>query len=295
MKKIDLLRVLFTATISTSLFTTVLGNRAANAITFNFDFETAPNGDPLDAYLIDGDGQTIGSTLYSTTLKNVHTIWNSIGINITVNSKNNKPLGLFQSNCLPLGGFSNNGFTAPCNVGTENNGDPDLATGDGGYGSITYNTPPQGNVLIIEENPGTNRRSLGSPLGVPDDDGGGGKIRFDFDRTILSSVKIGQIGLIDDVKGSIFVKYLDTTSNFTQNVNLTTENALTFFEPTDGQIDYLEVNFDGSGAISGVFFSEFDFVATPVPEPSTIIATLVSLGFGGILKKRASLNRTDDK
>ena len=251
------------------LLTTVLGQKA-QAATFNLDFETTLDGRTLNARRIDGPGQ-FG---YSTTAGNVNEIWEDAGITITT-SGTSAPLGLFQSNCLPRRGVSNDGFTTRCNR-SNSLGDPDLATGNGSYGDITYDTAPQGNVLIFEENPG-NR--------TPDDIASGGTIRFDFDRRVLSSVKIDEIGLIDDVRGSIFVKYLDGTTDFRQNISVSEENALTFFSPTDGQVDYFTVSFNGSGALSGVVFSEFK----QVPEPMTILGTLTAGVFGFIAKrKRAS-------
>jgi len=149
-------------------------------------------------------------------------------------------------------------------------GDPDLATGKGNYGSVSYDTPSQGVLLIIEENAGN---------GIPDDLGNGGKIRINFDRSILSSVKIGEITLVDDVRGSILVTYNDGTSNFNPTFNLTEENELSTYNPTDGQVDYLEVDFSGrSGAIGSVFFTEFNTVAVEVSEPSKILLSLFSLG-----------------
>ena len=80
------------------------------------------------------------------------------------NNRNNaKDFWLYNSSCYPNGGC----------VG----GDQDLATGSGRYthygATIRYNTPDQGNVLIIQENNHT-----------PDDDAGGGWINFDFDQAV---------------------------------------------------------------------------------------------------------------
>ncbi|MEO0534538.1 MAG: PEP-CTERM sorting domain-containing protein [Cyanobacteria bacterium P01_A01_bin.123] len=89
------------------------------------------------------------------------------GLTLSASNKNNrnssKDLWLYNSSCDPSGGC----------VG----GDPDLATGTGSYNhngwKIRYNTPDQGNVLIVQENNHT-----------PDDDAGGGWINFDFDQAI---------------------------------------------------------------------------------------------------------------
>ena len=237
-------------------------SQLAQAAGFNLDFETDASGNALDAIALDTHGANDRTDIGS--------LWSSIGIDISTNVS--APLGLFQSNCLPQGGTSNDGFTVPCNS-SSSDGDPDLATGDGSYGSITYNTPPQGNVLILEENPGN---------GEPDDDGGGGTITFDFNRALLTSVKIGQIGLIDDAGGEIVVNFLDGTS-YTQEITNLGENDLTFFTiPSDKQVANFSIEFDGSGAISGVVFTEFQ----AVPEPLTILGAGSAIAFGASFKRK---------
>ncbi|MEM8779087.1 MAG: PEP-CTERM sorting domain-containing protein [Cyanobacteria bacterium P01_G01_bin.49] len=252
-------------------FVSILGvlntNSKARAASFNLDFDTDAQGNALNAQELDthlpGERVDVGS------------LWQSIGIDISGDSK--APLGLFQTECLPSGSgaVSNNGFTTPCESGGD--GDNDLATGDGQYKDIVYDTIPQGNALIFEENPGN---------GVPDDIAKGGTITFDFDRTFLSSVKLGEIGIIDDASGTIVVNFLDGTK-FTQSITSTEENDLRFFTVPDKQIANFSVEFNGSGAISGVAFTEFTAIPE-INEPSTIlgVATVVALGTG--LKRKKS-------
>lgn len=240
----------------------------AQAAGFTLDFDTDANGNPLNANQLDG----AGSNGFSTTADNIGDLWSSLGITITDNKS--APLGLFNSNCLPKGGVSNDGFTAPCNT-SRRNGDPDLATGNGAYKGVTYNTAPQGNVLILEENAGN---------GTPDDIASGGTIRFSFNRALLSSVKLDQIGIIDDARGKIRVNFLDGTK-LVQTITNREENELQFFNiNADKQVKDFEVSFKGSGAISGVAFSELKSVE-PVPEPMTILGSVVAVGMGAGLKR----------
>jgi hypothetical protein len=152
------------------------------------------------------------------------------------------------------------------------NGDNDLATGKGSYGKISYDTEAQGNALIFEENPGN---------GTPDDTARGGEIRFDFNRTLLSSVKIDKIGIVDDAQGEIIVNYTDG-SQFFQTITNSKENQLQFFNPDSKQVQDFVVKFNGSGAISGVVFSEFNPVGEPtdVPEPMAGLGLLLVGGYG---------------
>lgn len=248
--------------------TLLLFSGSAQAVTFTLDFMTDAFGNPLDPMALDthatlADRVEIGS------------LWSSLGINIET-ANTSAPLGLFNTNCQPKGGTSLSGFTTPCEVGSD--GDNDLATGIGSYGNISYNTAPQGNALIFEENPGN---------GIPDDIAAGGKAFFLFDQTIVSSARIGEIGIIDDANGTITVNYLDGTPQFTQSITNSEENQLQFFTVPDGQVESFSVEFDGSGAISGVIFTEFelqeDLVA--VPEPVSGVGAIVVLGLGMLVKR----------
>lgn len=235
---------------------------SAQAASFNLDFETDAFGNALDAKALDTHSKN-GRI-------DIGQLWADLGITITGSKSGGAPLGLFNTNCAPKGGTSNSGFTVACEEGR--NGDNDLATGKGSYGNISYDTQAQGNALIFEENPGN---------GTPDDTAKGGEIRFDFNRSLLSSVKIEKIGILDDAQGEITVNYMDG-SQFVQSITNAKENQLQFFNPDNKQVQDFVVKFNGSGAISGVIFSEFNPIGEPadVPEPMAGLGLLLVGGYG---------------
>lgn len=239
----------------------------AQAAQFTLDFETDPNGNVLDAIALDthapGERTEIGD------------IWNSIGIDIGVENTN-QPLGLFNSNCLPFGGTSENGFTTPCDDG-QNSGDPDLATGTGSYDSISYDTPPQGNLLILEENPGDGR---------PDDSASGGTIIFDFDENIVISAVLEELVFVDDAQGEITVFFTDGTTQ-TEAFQATQENQLLLFNGFEQKsLDSFQINFDNSGGVGAVVFSEYQTESQAIPEGETTLGLLLTGGLVGICKLR---------
>jgi hypothetical protein len=263
-----------------------LATPSASAYDFVLDFETDSQGNTLDANQLDthGNGNRV----------DVGNLWSDIGITITGDPKRgNAPLGLFNSNCKPYDdGVSLDGFTQACGT-SKDNGDDDLATGQGFYneksnGDFTYggqnykygyNTDPQGNVLIFEENPGN---------GTPDDTGIGGEIFFNFDRSKLERVVIESIGIIDDAKGEILVEYMDG-STFSETINIRNENELKFFNPDQKDVKNFMVKFNGSGAVTGVTFAEFKQTPAPVPEPAGLLGLAIAGGFGArTLRKRQS-------
>jgi hypothetical protein len=270
---------------------------SASANDFVLDFETDAQGNTLDANQLDthGNGNRV----------DIGNLWSDIGITITGNPNDNAPLGLFNSNCKPYDdGISLSGFTQACGTSTSN-GDDDLATGEGYYGqdrngsfrydvngngriqrnserfNYYYNTVPQGNVLIFEENPGD---------GIPDDKGGSYARRmvFDFDREKIEEVVIGSIGIIDDATGKIRVNYTDNTW-FEQEITNAGENDLRFFNPDQKDVKDFWVEFNGSGAVSGVTFAKFKEKPAPVPEPTGLLGLAIAGGFGvRTLRKRQS-------
>jgi hypothetical protein len=241
-----------------------LAGQPVQAASFTLDFEMDPLGNDLDPLVLDSSNSTV----------DIGSLWSSIGITIST-ANTNAPLGLFDSNCLPQGGTSHNGFTVPCNT-SPSLGDPDLATGNGSYGSISYNTPPQGNLLILEENPGN---------GIPDDTANGGTILFTFDRTVLNSVKIGEIVFVDDAQGSIKVFFLD--GSFEERFfDIDDENGL--FSATnfaDKEVESFSINFDGSGGIGAIVFTDFDRYPEAIPfETKGEWGALVACGLLGLLR-----------
>ena len=117
-------------------------------------------------------------------------LWSSYGLKM---DSDVKELWLYESNCKPGNGTSENGFTNKCT-----GGDPDLATGKGEYDDITYDSPEQGKVLIIQEN-----------KGKPDDyanRSNPGTISFKF--TDKLGVDFNNIGLLDfDDPGQPFFNF----------------------------------------------------------------------------------------
>lgn len=259
----------------------------AQASSFTLDFNTAPDGTALNPYQLDSlSGQTLGTQTFSTSSGNIGNIWKSIGIGIgAIDSK--APLGLFNTNCLPYSsdgtpGRSVDGFTQPCNLDNRD-GDPDLATGAGSYNAVSYDTVPQGNALIFEETPG---------IGLPDDTTYGGTIQFDFDlETVLASVKLSQVGIVDNTEGTLVVNFIDGSS-VTKTLNNNRENQLQFFNLSDTEqmkvVKNFSVAFNGSGAVTGVVFSEFQ-QREKIPEPTVLWGVLAATGIGfGYKRGRSS-------
>ncbi|MEM1367507.1 MAG: PEP-CTERM sorting domain-containing protein, partial [Cyanobacteria bacterium P01_H01_bin.15] len=239
----------------------------------------------------------------------------SIGITIT-KSQTNAPVGLFNSNCLPVGSGarSNQGFTRLCEGENpiNNNGDNDLATGTGvnpdgnalfNPGSppppfsncltpppdqVNFCTEPQGNVLIFEENPGD---------GNPDDEVDNGKVTFDFNDRFV--VRIQEIFAIDDIEATLEIVFRDGDT-FSETLDVVgVENAVVSFGTgspfsnnplpiPDKNVDSFSIQLSNpsgtstsSGAISGVVFSDFP----ELPEPSTYLG-LGTLGLLMLARKK---------
>jgi hypothetical protein len=287
---------------------------SASANDFVLDFETDAQGNSLRNYdpTLPGTNPNQLDTHGSGDRVDIGSLWSDLGITIRGERERNNefvsydsPLGLFNSNCKPSDdGISLSGFTQACGTSTQN-GDDDLATGEGYYGqdrngsfrydvngngsiqrnserfNYYYNTVPQGNVLIFEENPGD---------GIPDDKGGSYARRmvFDFDREKIEEVVIGSIGIIDDATGKIRVNYTDNTW-FEQEITNAGENDLRFFNPDQKDVKDFWVEFNGSGAVSGVTFAKFKEKPAPVPEPTGLLGLAIAGGFGvRTLRKRQS-------
>lgn len=192
----------------------VLSAGSASALTINFDEGLA--GTP-------GDGTRITNQYkadYGVTFKREGT-----------NKQNG--LVLYDTECISrtINGqtsTSSNGFTDTCT-----GGDEDLATGRGRYGISSYHksvlesigspqanharykydTPEQGNVLILQEGSGN----------TPDDDANGGRVSLKFntkanssDLSFVNGITLQKFGFLDldeevirDAKLSFLVDYLD--------------------------------------------------------------------------------------
>ena len=286
---------------------------ASPSLAFSIDFQKAPDitlggtavADvyDLDAYDIDSaGGQTINysngtSSTFSTTTNNVGSIWNPLGVNITHSGN----LGLFQSNCKPNGGNGSatsggTNYTDLCNI-NNNDGDPDLATGYGNYGTSpndeSYATNPRGNLLILEESTGDS---------IPDDKGGNGNlIEVAFDNGVLDDVELESVTIVDDASGHITVTFRDastetilfdnsvTSGSIYDNITNTTEyvageNAVAVYGGfTQGKdVEKFRISFDGSGGFGAFAFSEFSGETVEVPfEFSPSLGLIFSLGMFG--------------
>ena len=262
--------------------TSIITTTPVSAQGFLLDFNNDPQGNPIDAIAIDSESDA--------NRIDVGSLFNSLGIDIST-SGTNAPLGVFNSNCLPFNndgtpGTSNNGFTQPCNI-NGGTGDPDLATGQGSYNNITFDTEPQGNLLILEENPGN---------GIPDDIGSGGSIIFDFDRSILSRVIVGDITFVDDAAGNVEINFLDGGTDVIVPFDLEEENQLFSISEIfnvnnlfNREVNNITINFDGSGGLASLFFTEFEFAPIEVPETSNIFGLFVMVGLGVILKNNSKI------
>lgn len=265
------------------ILTLLLGGKAHG---FNLDFERDSSNTRLDAQVLDKDATPIGN------------IWRSVKISTRLTPN---PAGLFQSNCTPLGGVSTPLHPVEC----ASNG---LATGIGEYLDIEYNTPPQGNILIIEHNPGD---------GIPQNSPHGGIIRFDFD----TGVSAKKIGIVDHAQGHIYIEYSDG-SNKSLYFNHTHRNQLEFYDIPNSEVKFIEVFFVGDGGITGLDLSPVGISwmggsaaaalgglavlklfsqspapepqpvpipepqPVPVPEPKFLLGTLVALGLGFLFKRK---------
>lgn len=222
-------------------------------------------GDALNAYLLDGAGQ-YG---YSTTSGNIGNIWAGEGVYITTDYTNggNDPLGLFNSNCNTSYGNITSANSTAC-ASNRNNGDRDLATGQGSYGNVSYNTESQGNLLIFEEHAG--RKG-------PDDNAKGGTITFDVTG---KGWTLDEIGFVDDIKNGLITYTFFDDSTETDTIKIDEENGLKFFAPAQvKEIKTVAVKYHGSGAISGLRFKELEPVIPTIPEPT---AALGLIAFGTV-------------
>lgn len=252
-----------------SLILTMTFVLKAKAETFNFNFESDPDGNYLDPFTLDKNTGETG--------KIVGEIWRSQGVIISTKNTD-RPVGLFQSNCVPENGKSLTATEVPCRQGEF--GSNGLATGQGDYlldniRDWNFQTEPQGNILIIEENPGN---------GVPQDSPRGGTIRFDFDRTVLSSVVANRIGIVDNAKGTIKVKFMDG-EEYIKEFNQEERNQLEYYKIPEGEIEYIEVTFEGNGGITGVEFDKFIALGIPnvlpaLAAPAFLTPALIG---GGVL------------
>lgn len=261
----------------------------AQAAGLTLDFQTAPDGTILDPNALDGSGQVIGGETFSTSLGNIDRLFNANGINLTATpNSSSSTLGLFNSNCTPSSGGFNSAGTVACGT-SRSNGDDDLATGTGfnpfgeqAVNGINFDSTPQGNLLIFEENRGN---------GTPDDSGSGGTFSFSFDRDIIQRAVLQEVVVVDDVSGNIELFFTDNTTQIVDFEGLVENDVVTLGTGIIQQQDLasFNINFDGSGGLSSVVFAEFADSSSnntgAVPEGETVFGLIAAAGLFGLKKK----------
>ena len=292
------------AAATTAIGTGALSAGSARAFTINFDEGLAG---------IAGDG-----TLITDQYKQNY--------GVTFDSTNNRAtdygLVLYDTECISRrkGGkdsISLDGFTNICT-----GKDEDLATGTGKYGNYDYDTPLQGNVLILQEN---------SNYANPDDDLKGGEVSLGFNTVddgnlfFEGGVTFEKFGFVDldeaiirDKKLSFTFEYVDSNRNpfiiddtnyadYIEELLLSSDwdgndlegdNSLReyYFKNDTGTFDGVKdvsVEFNNvSGAIAYFEYTEAQPLQedpVDIPEPSAAIA-LIAMVLGGAKLRRKNTN-----
>ncbi|MEM6424870.1 MAG: hypothetical protein AAF728_06900 [Cyanobacteria bacterium P01_D01_bin.128] len=286
MKSNNLKKILGVLSVATCLVAASGGN--AYAIRIDFDEAELPGyGEAVTDQLQDDYGISFSATDKS--------------------GNNSRTLWLYDTDCDPNGGCTG--------------GDPDLATGTGSYRSggydIEYNTPEQGNVLIIQEERNGNLRNN------PDDEARGGWINVAFDQ-VVDFRNIGFLDLDDGDDPTFKFEFAngstrewkfsdddDEVSFVSSNGNAysskqtkngrTTENAnnslrnYDFSGLSDENFNFAEITGFGvrlpsSGAIAYLeYFKQTPEKPASVPEPMSAAAFgLFTVGAFRLLKKKSA-------
>ncbi|MEM9538249.1 MAG: PEP-CTERM sorting domain-containing protein [Cyanobacteria bacterium P01_E01_bin.42] len=291
----------FLAAATTAIGVGALSAGSARAFTINFDEALAGTA---------GDG-TIITDQY---LKDY-----GVTFGVDNNRSTDYGLVLYDTECISRrknnkDSISLDGFTNICT-----GQDEDLATGTGRYGNYDYDTPLQGNVLIIQEN---------SDYSDPDDDLKGGEVFLNFNTEadgdnifFEEGVTFDKFGFVDldeaiirNKKLSFTFEYVDPTrnpfiiddSNYVDYIEETLlsvdwdDNALEgdnslreySFKNDDGTFDGVKnvtVEYNRvSGAIA--YFEYLDSqpveeVPVDIPEPGLTMA-LAAVALGGVKLRR---------
>ncbi|NJL01691.1 MAG: PEP-CTERM sorting domain-containing protein [Spirulinaceae cyanobacterium SM2_1_0] len=210
--------------------------------------------------------------------------------------KNSRNLLLFNSSCDPV---ANDGSTDDLTLCT--GGDRDLATGVGSYRNnnwdIDYDTPDQGNVLIIQE---------GGDLLNPDDHAGGGWINFDFAEALtfqsIGFLDLDDAGLPDflftfaDGSTQLFKDMEDSDPEVTivgqssqtrgSNTIYNAENSLREYSFYLDNVVKASVKLPSSGAIA---YLDVDYNQVEVPEPMAMAGLGVIAGSLLAARRRRNL------
>lgn len=197
------------------------------------------------------------------------------------------------------------------NTGKTTGDDGDLRTGS------NWGTKPQGNALIIQE------KNNGSyNLHNPDDERGGGYIDFDFDKEV--NFKGFSLLDVDDNGGGISVQGYDADNNQVLNISiddlitkhkskngskgaakakgksvtlngvtLTQEgkkwgnNSLFKFQVEDALLTQVRINYPGSGAVTGLEWSDAEPPRVPEPSATAGVMLLGAVGLRRLRKRKA--------
>ncbi|MHC5209276.1 MAG: SdrD B-like domain-containing protein [Planctomycetota bacterium] len=169
------------------------------------------------------------------------------------------PVGVFATNATPghpelaIVFDSANPTGADFDLGTPNEdfGGPGMGSG-GSLGGPFQNDMPLGGMLIVAEN--DIDQDADGLVDDPDDEAGGGKLRFDFSG--LGPVEIESLTVLDIEDASSVVHLLDASSTVMTTVPLpqTGDNGVGLVTLAVSGVDALEVVLTGGGAIDDIRF-----------------------------------------
>lgn len=268
-----------------------LGNSSAQAVSLTNQYTTVKKDVVVDFDEKVGVGK---NPLKKKGIK-LDNLWADYGLEM--DSSVNE-LWLYNSNCKAKNGVSRNGFKNKCT-----GKDQDLATGKGKYGNIKYDSPEQGNVLIIQEN-----------KGEPDDYANRenpGTITFNFTDEL--GVDFNNIGLLDfDDPGQPIFNFTfvdNTTQQFQFGLNadendpmvtllskdwdgnaLKGDNSLRQYDFELSQnIKQLDITLPGSGAVTYVDYERT--IKRKVPEPTSILGLFLGTAAVATIKRKRSSHK----
>ena len=233
------------------------------------DFNNDRQGNPIKTIGIDSQREGIDCL-------DMGSMDNSLPINISARVATDS-LGFFNNNCLHFNSnntlaTSNNEFAQLCNTNDATK-DYDLAMGQNNYNNITFNSQPQGNLLILEEN------LRDSILDKTDEDP---FIMANFDCNTSSSVILGDNTFINKIERNIEINFINRKEDTVLLYNLMEENQLFFiseiinpFEDIADQINLLSINKEITSNSN-----------TNIPEPSPLIGIGMMVTLGLILNKK---------
>ncbi|GAB5443698.1 MAG: hypothetical protein Fues2KO_40470 [Fuerstiella sp.] len=188
------------------------------------DFDTDANGLPLSA-----------GTIFAEQFA-------AAGVHVTTHDPVRHPPMIFDS-ANPTG--------HDYDLGTPNQQFGGPGIGNGGKSGRWKNDVARGNVLIISED---------ADASDPDDNGRGGKLIFTFDEP----TSVDEIGLLDVDSGRNSVYLYDATGSLIRRVNIPRrgDNSHQVHELNETGVSRLEVEFDGSGAVTDLVFCRDGSCAT---------------------------------